>query len=58
MNPDSSMQEILKDLEFQTTCYRRGLLTMEQMLDVVGQSAKLLSVKVVEFERKQRRGDE
>ena len=52
MNPDSSMQEILEDLQFQGTRYRRGLLNMEQMLDVIVQSAKLLSVKVIEYERK------
>jgi ribosomal protein L21E len=55
MNPDMDMQEILEHLEQQMIWYRRGLLTLEQALDQVGQSAKTLSVKVIEYDRGQKR---
>jgi hypothetical protein len=55
MNPDSNMSEILEHMEFKLTQFRRGLLTLEQALDVVGESARMLSVKVIEFGRGEKR---
>ena len=51
MNPDMEMQEIIDYLDQQMVYYRRGLLSLEQALDKVGESAKLLSVKAIELDR-------